>query len=337
MYNIGNRISKNRFEIKEGRIKKDDRVKLYEDERILVVVPLTHKSSCKYGANTPWCVATPSNPEHYDEYVDNGILFYFIIKSPYDYGDIKEYKFAYYHPYSEVMTDYSGWYDMSDYNYNEDGSNENGSTPDIKLIKLYNTLISDKNNQIVVDDSNWLIMYRNDIDFSSDLDDFIYLSKPSDENFILFIYINKKDYETYTQRIPYYIDIRSYQYSAKKRIPEFNKVFGFESFDLTSVFKTYFKQIALGFFKLRKNLYNPQSNRSTFIHPNYIDIGDLLSKTWGGKNPKIINIKKLTGSYKPYSIDVQYHSGEINKDIYYDNEIGLSIVYDKIKHNPTKL
>ena len=79
--------------IREGSVKSEERVKLYEDDRLLVVVPLSHKASCKYGANTPWCVATPSNTEHYQYYQENGIFVFFIIKSPYPNAKIKEYKF----------------------------------------------------------------------------------------------------------------------------------------------------------------------------------------------------------------------------------------------------
>ena len=60
--------------ITETSVKSSDRTKIYEDERLLVVVPLTHRASCKYGAHTPWCVSTPSNADHYEVSDNFGFL-----------------------------------------------------------------------------------------------------------------------------------------------------------------------------------------------------------------------------------------------------------------------
>ena len=129
--------------LNEVKVKSSDRVKLYEDDKLLVVVPLTHQASCKYGSNTPWCVAVVGNTEHYSDYTSNGVLIYYIIKSNYGDNKKKEYKLCYYHSYTEEFEEYQGWYDMSDYQF---GKDEDG--PDINLIKF---LIPDKVKSIVDD------------------------------------------------------------------------------------------------------------------------------------------------------------------------------------------
>lgn len=41
----------------------------------------SYEASCKYGANTKWCISGKS-PDKYIEYIDNGLAFYFIILKP---------------------------------------------------------------------------------------------------------------------------------------------------------------------------------------------------------------------------------------------------------------
>ena len=51
---------------------------VYEDDRFTVVNPLTHKSSCYYGAGTKWCTASESSTGHFSDYNREGKLFYII-------------------------------------------------------------------------------------------------------------------------------------------------------------------------------------------------------------------------------------------------------------------
>jgi len=62
------KILKEEF-LKEAKIKvsKDEYVKLFEDNTVLVLKPLTHQASCKYGSGTKWCVTM----RHTDEYWKN--------------------------------------------------------------------------------------------------------------------------------------------------------------------------------------------------------------------------------------------------------------------------
>ncbi len=57
----------------EGQVKK-----IYEDDRYLVIIPETKDASCKYGANTKWCV-TMKDRDHYERYTKGKQKLYFII------------------------------------------------------------------------------------------------------------------------------------------------------------------------------------------------------------------------------------------------------------------
>jgi hypothetical protein len=91
------------------------RVKIYEDDRWLVVSPLTHKASCEYGAFSSWCVST-SNVDYYERYTRDGILVFFIDKkgTSLEKKDANVYKFAVnIKTQSQALEDWE-WYSMSD-------------------------------------------------------------------------------------------------------------------------------------------------------------------------------------------------------------------------------
>lgn len=54
-------------------------IKLYEDNKFLIVVPKSHASSCHYGAGTKWCTTMDDN-SYYNRYTSSGTLIYFINK-----------------------------------------------------------------------------------------------------------------------------------------------------------------------------------------------------------------------------------------------------------------
>lgn len=123
--------------ISEGKVKSNERVKIYDTDEWLVVVPLTHRASCKYGAYTSWCVAVPSNDSHFNRYIKNGILFYCLNKK-----NLSE-KYSYFH--STMKNHYgrlSGWYDKDD--NNETGVPVKGDNP----FNLPNSLIESIKNYI---------------------------------------------------------------------------------------------------------------------------------------------------------------------------------------------
>lgn len=69
-------IVKKASETMSRKEKKDSEVDiLYRDKNMLVASPKTHAASCKLGANTPWCISTPSNDEYWKDYTRKGIHF----------------------------------------------------------------------------------------------------------------------------------------------------------------------------------------------------------------------------------------------------------------------
>ena len=55
--------------------------KLYDTDDYLLVAPLTHNASCKYGANTKWCTTNKDSDEMFDEHIIGGTLVYLIVKN----------------------------------------------------------------------------------------------------------------------------------------------------------------------------------------------------------------------------------------------------------------
>ena len=53
--------------------------KLYEDDRYLLIRPKNREASCKYGANTKWCIASASN-NYFDNYKYRNLFFFIIDK-----------------------------------------------------------------------------------------------------------------------------------------------------------------------------------------------------------------------------------------------------------------
>jgi len=69
----------NKLEPSKGMIKSQAE-QVYEDSRWLMLVPKTHAASCQYGAGTKWCTTERDNPKYFNQYTDEGTLFYVIKK-----------------------------------------------------------------------------------------------------------------------------------------------------------------------------------------------------------------------------------------------------------------
>lgn len=59
---------------------KDEYEKWYEDKDWLVVIPKTHRASCKYGANTRWCTASKDNDHYFNQYSSDDTPLIIIIE-----------------------------------------------------------------------------------------------------------------------------------------------------------------------------------------------------------------------------------------------------------------
>ena len=53
--------------------------KIYEDSEVLIVKPLSQKSSCYYGQGTKWCTSATIGGNAFKAYNDRGPLYYFCL------------------------------------------------------------------------------------------------------------------------------------------------------------------------------------------------------------------------------------------------------------------
>jgi hypothetical protein len=69
--------------VTRSEVKKNETEVLYEDDRWLVIFPLTTRSSNMYGKATKWCVASDDQnfKKYFKQYTENGVLVYLIDKS----------------------------------------------------------------------------------------------------------------------------------------------------------------------------------------------------------------------------------------------------------------
>lgn len=54
--------------------------KLYEDDNFILMLPKTHKASCRYGANTRWCVTMRDRSGYFERYFSQGPIFFLVDK-----------------------------------------------------------------------------------------------------------------------------------------------------------------------------------------------------------------------------------------------------------------
>lgn len=99
----------------EQKPKNASRVKIFEDDKWLVVSPLTHSASCSYGAYSNWCVST-SNSSYFGNHTQNGILVFFIDKQGSNprKKEANQYKFAVNINYDRPSLEDWDWYSMED-------------------------------------------------------------------------------------------------------------------------------------------------------------------------------------------------------------------------------
>lgn len=84
-----------------SKVKSNERVKLYIDDDHIVVAPLTHRASCKYGANSKWCTSVVSDSTAWDDTIKKGALVYIIMrKSDLKYAIYYDYIGEYWRPYN---------------------------------------------------------------------------------------------------------------------------------------------------------------------------------------------------------------------------------------------
>ena len=106
-----------------------------ENEKWLIVRPLTHEASLKYGANTRWCTASKSNPYQYFRYTENGVLVYCINKE-------NGYKLAFH-----MFKENDGFYEISFWNSADDRIDSLTAEIDYDVFNLIRNMYSNNNTK----------------------------------------------------------------------------------------------------------------------------------------------------------------------------------------------
>ena len=111
IYKLVTAIDKHRENSKSQQKKSFDASgakKIFEDNNLLIVRPLTYEASCKYGSGTRWCTTTAGNPSYFESHSGGNQALYYIILKNFN-RDNKFYKIAVHiTPSSEI------WYDATD-------------------------------------------------------------------------------------------------------------------------------------------------------------------------------------------------------------------------------
>lgn len=79
LYLTGKEVEKKVSERQKKKEIKKNTIKLYGNDDWHVVIPTAHGASCYYGAGTKWCIASKSEPSHWEGYAEQGIEFIFAI------------------------------------------------------------------------------------------------------------------------------------------------------------------------------------------------------------------------------------------------------------------
>ena len=86
--------------------------RVFENDKVLIVRPLSFESSCYYGAGTKWCTTSKDNPSYYENYSSTGGLYYIILKNiP---PENQFYKIALHLKYGTRDVALGEWYDSKD-------------------------------------------------------------------------------------------------------------------------------------------------------------------------------------------------------------------------------
>jgi hypothetical protein len=76
---VGNKRAEIHEKQKIKQAKKES-IKIYEDNKVLILIPKSYVASCTYGAGTRWCTTSKDSDNYYKQYTKNGLLIYAIRK-----------------------------------------------------------------------------------------------------------------------------------------------------------------------------------------------------------------------------------------------------------------
>jgi hypothetical protein len=133
----------------ESEIKKEAD-KIFEDENILVVVPKTVRSSCKYGAGSRWCIAGKTSSDgyntHFDSYSQNNVFYFITDKTTNQNDNPTHYKYALQYHHEGKKT----WWDAEDKSHSTQPEfmNSNSGSKALAVIDTYHKkAVGDKFNR----------------------------------------------------------------------------------------------------------------------------------------------------------------------------------------------
>ena len=82
------------IKFEEKTFNRDEHIRvILETDNFLLLQPITHKGSLKYGANTKWCTASKNSESTFTRYSKQGFLAYLISKSEKPQGNLRKVAF----------------------------------------------------------------------------------------------------------------------------------------------------------------------------------------------------------------------------------------------------
>ena len=148
---IVNVIKTAREKITKSQVKKNETITIHEDDRWLVLQPLTTRSSNIYGKSTKWCVSSDQNDykKYFNQYTENGVLI-FVIDKQVEEDKVKENifaKVAFHNDKNKTDSSAITVWDTKDVQINASGMLELMSVIPSDIMKIVNTTIKGKTNR----------------------------------------------------------------------------------------------------------------------------------------------------------------------------------------------
>lgn len=137
-----------RDKVTKSQVKKNETITIHEDDRWLVLQPLTVRSSNIYGKSTKWCVSSEQNDykKYFNQYTENGVLVFVIDKSVPE-KEIKTNIFAKVAFHNDKKKEEITVWDTKDTQINASGMIELMDIIPHDIMKMINTTIKGKTNR----------------------------------------------------------------------------------------------------------------------------------------------------------------------------------------------
>lgn len=101
MKDLIRKILNEEFLNEKFKVGSEEYIKLLDTDKFLLIIPLTHGASCKYGATTKWCTTSKEDVKKFEDHINLGVLAYLIIKDNEIIQKLKNAKFALYRLFTD--------------------------------------------------------------------------------------------------------------------------------------------------------------------------------------------------------------------------------------------